>query len=186
MKQVRLRLIYPFTISQKHVDAAEAALRPFRRAGALVESVCVDDDDAFKGVRNQKPLRSITSARGDIRLDTLPRGILGASSLCFGIALTPHRMVKPEGGRMAMLSCSAEYMGYAALSLFRLSQPESPQILAAMAKRQAARLFIHGHRTGACIMSDIQDFTDRFVMLGFCNGCREGIEEKISRLKTGK
>ena len=163
-------------------------MRPFRKAGALVESVCVDDHGAFRGIRHQKTLRSIASARGDIRLDALPKGIFDGPKDCFGIVLTPHRMLKPHGEKMAALSGSAEYLGFAAVSLYRLPQNESHKIVTAMVKRQAARLFILGGCTENCLVraaSDLQDYVERFAMPpDLCGFCTDKIEMRILFLKS--
>ncbi len=185
MKQVRIRLLSPASVSDDHVRAAEVGLKPFIKFGALLESVNCDEWGAFRGVRHRKSLRAIVS--GDVRMDLLTKGILDGFGTTFGIALTPYRMLEPEGERMVVVSSAASYLTCAAVSLDRMEHPGFPRILTAMVRRKAARLFIKGECTGNCLMqatTDFQSFVDRFVIPGLdlCDFCKDKIGDRILRL----
>ncbi len=195
MKNVTLRLLYSSYAPLTHVVVAQGSLDSFKCFGALAESACTEENHALDGVKHPRLLRRIASARGDIRLDRMPRSLLdqmgsdlGITSV-FGIAMTPFPMMRFIGDELVSLPGSSQYMKCAAVSLAMMSRPIDLDILTAIVKREAGHIFVKKKHCPdeRCMLQgyfDFSEFVRRIVIPGldFCEDCRDEIEGRVHRL----
>jgi|GEM_PF-6609508 len=187
MRKETFRILHPYYVPSKLVDAAENGLKSLRRFKAIADSVCSDGKSAFRGVRYSAPLRSAASAVDSIRLDRLPSGIFDDFGSVLGIALTTHRLLRPHGEDMLVFSSATAYKRYALVSYYKLSD-ESPEVFAKMVQRQAGFLLIPTRCTAECLLqgvSDFNDFVEKCVTpdRDFCGDCSSKLGTEMNRLR---
>jgi|GEM_PF-2548729 len=192
MKSVTLRLIYPDSISRKHIEIARSGLESLGEFGVLVECARASEK-AFVDVRYPDTLRQVAYADEDVVLEKSlarydPRSV-------FGIALTPHHIMYLSNGRSELLAGLGGYMRCAAVSLIwplRFDDSLREDAIASAVKYEAGHILVQSLSDTApdcpnyCIMQrnpHFSDFVRNIVGRGidFCDECRQAIEETVRR-----
>lgn len=189
MKEVKIRLLYPSTVKHEEVEAALKAFGKFSGFGVLHDHAAVEGQDALRGVRNGKSVRSIVTSPSPTvqHYDFMP----GISEIFFTkdiipMALTPNRMVELVDNGLDYLKGEprigvARQGEGAVVSLFRIRQlsPEgvmmdgAPYRLEAETGLRAKAIEVAvGHELGhvlgrkshcptsGCIMQENENFID--------------------------